>query len=104
MTGKKTILLVEDEAFIRVVEMESLKDAGYEVIAVPSGENAVEVVRTGSPVDVILMDINLGKGMDGIDAAQEILKDHDIPVIFLSNYTEKEIVERRRRSPHMDTW
>ncbi|NVO02477.1 MAG: PAS domain S-box protein, partial [Bacteroidetes bacterium] len=43
--------------------------------------------------DLILMDINLGPGIDGTVAAQEILKTKDIPILFLSSHTEKEIVE-----------
>jgi DNA-binding NarL/FixJ family response regulator len=40
------------------------------------------------------MDINLGPGIDGTDAAQAILVEHDIPVLFLSSHTEPEVVEK----------
>jgi DNA-binding NarL/FixJ family response regulator len=40
------------------------------------------------------MDIDLGKGMDGTQAAEIILQDHDIPLVFLSNHTEMEIVKK----------
>jgi two-component system, cell cycle sensor histidine kinase and response regulator CckA len=97
MTERKTVLLVEDTPSVLLVEGSTLTNEGYEVIAVPSGEEAIEIVKSGCPIDLILMDINLGAGMDGTEAAQEILKDHDIPVVFLSSHTEKEIVERTER-------
>lgn len=43
------------------------------------------------------MDIDLGKGIDGTEAAQRILKFCEVPVVFLSNHTEKEIVEKQKR-------
>jgi len=91
---KKTILLVEDEAIIRMNEAVMLKEQGYEVIGVSSGEKAIQAVRNGHGIDLVLMDLNLGRGMDGTKAAQEILRDNDIPIIFLSVHTEKDIVER----------
>lgn len=90
-----TILLVEDEALIAMVEKQQLEKEGYRVLYAPSGEKAVEIVCTNSmPVDLILMDINLGSGMDGTQAARKIIGMHDIPVIFLSSHTEKETVEK----------
>ncbi len=93
--GQTCILLVEDEAFIAMVEAESLSDMGYRVVTVYSGDEAVEKVRAAAgEIDLILMDINLGQGMDGIEAAREILKIRDIPIVFLTSHSEKEIVER----------
>ncbi len=94
-TSTKTLLIVDDEAIVAMSEAQSLKREGYEVIQALSGQEAIDIVRRDFPaIDLILMDINLGKGMDGTQAAQEILKTHDIPVVFLSSHTEKEIVEK----------
>lgn len=96
-TGK-TILLVEDEALIAVMEVRELESLGYRVIHVLNGEKAIELAgKGGERIDLILMDINLGKSMDGTEAAQEILKHHDIPIVFLSSHTEKEIVEKTEK-------
>ena len=92
--AERTILLVEDEALVALAEKKSLEDYGYHVLSVRRGEKAVEAVRHTPGIDLILMDINLGKGMDGTEAAQAILKDHDIPIIFLSSHTARDIVER----------
>ncbi|NMD10249.1 MAG: response regulator, partial [Acidobacteria bacterium] len=62
----KTLLLVEDEALVARDEAKQLQDEGYQVIVVHGGEEAIEAVRIrGKEIDLILMDINLGRGMDG---------------------------------------
>ncbi len=95
MAGTRTILLVEDEIIIAMNEMGQLKKEGYQVVHVSSGEKALEQTRRDpGKIDLILMDIDLGKGMDGAQAAQEILKQQDIPIVFLSSHTEPEIVEK----------
>jgi PAS domain S-box-containing protein len=94
---KKSILLVEDEAIIAMNEKLQLEQCGYQVRTVSTGEKAVEAVKASSDIDLILMDINLGGGMDGTQAAGIILKDRDIPVVFLSSHTEPEIVEKTEK-------
>ena len=90
---KKKILLVEDQAIIAMQKKMRLDDYGYDVHVVHKGEAAVESVRNTS-FDLILMDVDLGSGIDGTDAAEIILRDRDIPILFLSSHTEPEIVER----------
>lgn len=93
--GKKTILLVEDEIIIAASEQMQLEAAGYRVVHRLTGEEAIELIRNKEEtVDIILMDINLGKGIDGTQAAQEILNFKEIPILFLSSHSEKEIVEK----------
>ncbi len=94
--SKKTILLVEDEAVIAMDEVMTLKDHGFDVISVRSGEKAIETVDSHS-VDMILMDIDLGCGMDGTEAAEIILKEHDLPIVFLSSHTEPGIVDKTEK-------
>ena len=92
---QKTILLVEDEAVIAMIEEQALKRHGFNVIVASSGEKAINIVKNTKDIDLILMDINLGKGkMDGTEAAEIILKDNDIPVLFLSSYTQAEVVQK----------
>jgi PAS domain S-box-containing protein len=94
-TSTKTILLVEDEALIALAEKRKLEQAGYKVFHSSTGESAVDIVNEDpAAVDLILMDINLGPGIDGTKAAQDILRNHDIPIVFLSSHTEPEIVEK----------
>ncbi|HUW69223.1 MAG TPA: PocR ligand-binding domain-containing protein [bacterium] len=91
----KTLLLVEDDAIIALAEKKQLEDAGYRVIHCLSGESALDLLRDRKePADLVLMDINLGKGMNGTETARRILKDINLPILFLSSHTEREIVEK----------
>jgi PAS domain S-box-containing protein len=95
----KTLLLVEDEAIIALAEARTLNTAGYLVIHASSGEEAISVMNgaLGSTIDLILMDIDLGEGIDGTEAAYEILKRHDIPIIFLSSHSDPKTIEKTER-------
>lgn len=95
---RRNILLVEDQVLIAASEMIELKKHGYDVVHVLNGEKAIETVKEkNEQFDLILMDIDLGKGIDGTQAAQEILREFDIPVVFLSSHTEKDIVEKTEK-------
>ena len=94
---KKRILLVEDEFLLAVSEKLQLEKYWYDVTTVNSGEKAIEATSGDSSFDLVLMDINLGKGIDGTQAAGIMLKDHDIPIVFLSSHTEPEIVEKTEK-------
>ena len=95
--SKKTILLVEDEVLLAMTGKMQLEKYGYFVRTVTTGEKAVEAVETSSDIELILMDINLGTGIDGTQAAELILQDHNIPVVFLSSHTEPEVVEKTEK-------
>jgi len=94
---KRSILLVEDEALIAVSEKKALEKRGYEVIVAYSGEIAVEKARQGETIDIVLMDIDLGAGIDGAEAAKLILRGRTLPIVFLSNHLEPEIVEKSEK-------
>lgn len=89
----KRILLVEDEAIIALSQARILESQGCAVLVAPSGQAAVDLAAQDPLVDMVLMDINLGPGMDGIEAARRILARRDLPLIFLSSHTEKDVVE-----------
>src|SRR5665647_468589 len=92
---QKTILLVEDDAVIALNETMELKNHGYNVISALNSYKAIQAVSDHNRViDMILMDINLGNNLDGTEIARIILKDHDIPLLFLSNHTEREVIDK----------
>ena len=95
--NQKTIILVEDEMVIAMVEKFTIEKFGYNVIMANSGEEAVDTVEKTPSIDLILMDIELGAGMDGTEAAEIILQDRDIPIVFLSAHTEPEIVAKTEK-------
>jgi len=89
---RKRVLVAEDEAIIRLDIVETLKEAGFDVIAEASdGEQAVALATLHKP-DIIVMDIKM-PNMDGIEAAEKIQPMH-IPVVLLTAFSQKELVER----------
>ena len=95
--GKKTVLLVEDEALIALSKQNELTKYGYNVVICNTGEKAVAASKEDDEIDLILMDIDLGSGMDGTVAAELILRDRDLPVIFLSSHTEPVMVKKTEK-------
>ncbi len=94
-SAQKTILLVEDDAIIALNQKRQLENRGYSIIHAINGETAVTIVKKAEQeIDLILMDIDLGKGIEGTQAAEQILKIKELPILFLSSHTEKEIVEK----------
>jgi|GEM_PF-6014145 PAS domain S-box-containing protein len=95
---KMNLLLVEDEALIGLAESRALEREGYSVTHVLTGEAALHAVNSnGQSIDLILMDINLGDGIDGTEAAQEILRRHDIPIVFLSSHIDAFNLQKAER-------
>ena len=94
---RKTILLVEDEAITAMAEKAALEKYGYNVITALTGEEAVAMAEKTPAIDLILMDINLGSGIDGTEAAAIILRERDMPVVFLSSHMEPEVVEKTEK-------
>jgi PAS domain S-box-containing protein len=85
---------VEDEVLIAMDEAQTIKKHGYEVITAHTGEKAIEMVEQDPDISLILMDIDLGKGIDGTQAAKAILEKHEIPIVFLTSHTEREYVDK----------
>lgn len=90
----RTVLICDDERIVALAERSVLERAGYTVSIATSGEQTLKMLADGRQPDLILMDIDLGEGMDGTAAAGQIIERYDIPVVFLSAHTEPDIVER----------
>ncbi len=90
----RTVLYVEDEVIIALAKKRELESCGYDVVIANSGEKAVKEAVGNDKIDLVLMDIDLGRGMDGSEAAQEILKERQIPIIFMSSHEEPEVVRK----------
>lgn len=93
----RTILLVEDEALIALAEAMTFERHGYRVIKATTGEQAVELAVNDLEIELVLMDINLGPGIDGTQAAQMVLAARELPIVFLSSHTEPEVVEKTEK-------
>jgi PAS domain S-box-containing protein len=95
---KVKTLIVEDEIFVAKDLQMHLEQMGYAVASmVPSGEQAIQEIENEIP-DLVLMDIVLQEGMDGIEAAEIIHSRFDIPVIFLTAHKDKAIFERAKKT------
>lgn len=92
MKGPK-VLFVEDTDVFAAHLQKSLEKLGYDNAWATSGNEALEKASQMHP-DLVLMDISLNGGMDGIEAAQKIMDDFNIPVIYLTGSTDKETLER----------
>jgi len=88
------ILVVEDDNFISTTLSFFLKSLGHQLIGkCSSGVEAIELCRKFNP-EIVLMDIHIEGDMDGIQTAEKIQRDFEIPVIFISSDTSEDIVER----------
>ncbi len=93
---KSRLLVVDDEHVIAKLVKKRLEAMGYSVIdTVPSGEEAVVTARETHP-DLVLMDIGLNGKMDGVAAVEKIRAMMDIPVIYLTGYTDPETLSRAK--------
>jgi PAS domain S-box-containing protein len=92
----KTILLVEDEVITALAESETIMSFGYNVLVANSGKEAAELAGSNPEIHLVLMDIDLGKGMDGTGAARLILAQRQLPIVFLTSHSEREMVEKVR--------
>lgn len=89
------IVLAEDEAIIRLDLRETLQEEGYEVVGdVGRGDKAIELVRELKP-DVAIFDIKM-PGISGIEAAKIVSKEKICPVVMLTAFSQREIIEEAR--------
>jgi PAS domain S-box-containing protein len=88
------VLVVEDESTIAITIEDTLKSFGYSVPAIVcSGEQAIQKVAE-MQLDLVLMDIRLEGIMDGVEAAEQIRSDFNIPVVYLTAYMDDSTVQR----------
>lgn len=93
---KAKILIVEDESIVALNVQNRLEELGYVVIAnIASGEAAIQAVPETQP-DIVLMDIKLKGKVDGIEAAARIRRNFQIPVVYLTAYTDDETLNRAK--------
>ena len=89
----RRVVVAEDESLIRLDIVEILRDNGFDVVGeAGDGETAVRLATELKP-DLVVMDIRMPQ-LDGIEAAQRLAKDRVAPVVLLTAFSQKELVER----------
>jgi len=91
-------LIVEDEILIAEELRERLSRLGFSVIAaVDSAEEGIAIATRERP-DLVLMDIRLKGAKDGVQAAEEIHQQVDVPIVYLTAYSDRQTVDRAKRT------
>lgn len=93
---KKQILIVEDEIIIATEVEYKLKSFGYDTLGIANTEAMISEVISSQIPDLILMDINLNLDIDGIEIAQKIRNHHNIPIVFMTSYSDENTLQRAK--------
>ncbi len=92
------VLIAEDEMIVAEDLAMTLQDLGYQVAGMAStGEQAIQLAQESKPA-LVLMDIKLAGDIDGIEASEQIRARFDIPVIFVTAYDEKDVLQRAKQT------
>jgi len=92
------VIVADDESIIRMDLREMLTNLGYLVVGeAGDGRSAVNLARELRP-DVVIMDIKMPGGIDGIDAAKILTEERIAPVVLLTAYSQRELVERAKEA------
>lgn len=97
--SRPRVLIAEDEAIIRMDLREILEEEGYEVVEASDGEEAVRLAREVRP-ELAILDIKMPR-KDGLAAAQEISAERIAPVLILTAYSQRDLVEQAAESGAM---
>ena len=90
------IFIVEDEVIVAMNIEKRLRSSGYKVTGIASSsEQAIEKIEIEKP-DLVLMDIKIKGVHDGIDTADLIRKKYNLPIIYLTSYTDEETFNRAK--------
>ncbi len=85
--------MAEDESLIRLDIVETLRDNGFDVVGEAGDGEAAVALATELRPDLVVMDVKMPK-LDGISAAEQLNKNHIAPVVLLTAFSQKELVER----------
>jgi two-component system, response regulator PdtaR len=92
---RRRVVIAEDEALIRLDLSEMLAEEGYDVVGqAGDGENAVALAEEHRP-DLVVLDVKMPR-LDGISAAERIARQRIAPVVILTAFSQRELVERAR--------
>ena len=100
--GGETVLVVDDEPLVRMLCVEQLEELGYAVIEAGDGPSALKIIETRQPIDLLVTDVGLPRGMNGrqlADAAR--LRRPGLEVLFVTGYAENAVLNHGHLEPGM---
>ena len=96
------MLVVDDEPLVRMLCVEQLEELGYAVIEAGDGPSALKIIETRQPIDLLVTDVGLPRGMNGrqlADAAR--LRRPGLEVLFVTGYAENAVLNHGHLEPGM---
>ncbi len=100
--GNETVLVIDDEALVRMFVVEILEDLGYRTMEACDGPEGLKIIRSDARIDLLITDVGLPNGMNGrqvADAAREIRP--DLKVMFVTGYAETAVLSNGHLDPGM---
>jgi CheY-like chemotaxis protein len=100
-TGR-TVLVIDDEATVRMLIVEVLQDAGYTAVEAEDGPSGMKILQSAIPIDLLITDVGLPGGMNGrqvADAARDIRP--DLKILFVTGFAENAAVGNGHLAPGM---
>lgn len=99
---KGAVIIVEDDMILSLVVKKVVEMLGFKVVAkATSGEQAIEKIREHQP-DVLVMDVSLEGSIDGIETVSRIRSFSNVPVIYISGYSDKHHIARAKKTGFVD--
>jgi CheY-like chemotaxis protein len=100
--GGETVLVIDDEALIRMLVVDSLEDLGYRTLEASDGPEGLKVLRSDARIDLLITDVGLPNGMNGrqvADAARALRP--GLKVMFVTGYAETAVLSHGHLDPGM---
>lgn len=99
---KGTVIIVEDDMIISLVVGIIIENLGFKVVAnADNGEDAVKKIKEHTP-DVVVMDMSLNGRLDGIETVSRIRSFSNVPVIYTSGHSDKNLITRAKQTGCVD--
>jgi PAS domain S-box-containing protein len=92
-SGTGVVLVVEDDAAVRITTSGMLEDLGYSVVPAETGSAALKIIQSNASIDLVLSDVVMPEGMSGVELAKRIgTLRPDLPVLLTSGYTAQRVI------------
>ena len=103
VTGAETVLLVDDDEFVRFTVGSMLEELGYAVLSAASGAEALSIIEADAPIDLLFTDVVMAGPIGGRKLAEQAIAIRPaLKVLFTSGYTENAIVHNGRLDPGVE--